>query len=103
MIVSVSFKASDRILLFELKVSNKATKEIFCVGHLLETREKAWLTRFCKEFFLSLPHVDVVSDLRDANARIWVGIQNFADEVLAFGREKFWHLIISTHDLFVEI
>ena len=103
MIVSVSFKASDGILFLELKVSNQAIKKVLCVWHLLETREKAWLTRFRKEFFLSLSHVDVVSDLRDANARIWVGIQDFADEVLAFGGEKFRHLIISAHDLFVQV
>ena len=42
-IVSVSFKASDRILLFELKVAYEATQEIFGVRHLLESREKAWL------------------------------------------------------------
>ena len=102
-IVSVSFEASDGILLFELKVANKATQEILCVRHLLESREKAWLTRFRCEVFLRLPHVDVVSDLRDAYASIWVGVQNFADEVLALGGQKLRHLVIGAHDLFVEV
>ena len=103
MIVSVSFKASDGILFLELKVSNQAIKKVLCVWHLLETREKAWLTRFRKEFFLSLSHVDVVSDLRDANARIWVGIQDFADEVLAFRGQELRHLVVGTHDLLVKV
>ena len=47
MIVSVSFEASDGVLLFELKVANETAKEVFREGHLLKTGEKAWLAWLC--------------------------------------------------------
>ena len=102
-IVSVSFKASDRILLFKLKVTDEAVKQLFCVRHLLQSREKAWLTRFRKNFFLCGSHEWVVSNLRDTYTRFWVCIQNFTDEVLAFWRKKLWHLIICTHDFLIKV
>lgn len=102
-IVSVSFKTSDRILLFKLKVADKTIKKLLGVGHLLETGEKAWLTSLRCEVFLCLSHIDMVSDLRDADARIRIGVQNFANEVLALGGQELGHLVISAHDLFVEV
>lgn len=44
-IVSVSFETSDGVLFFKLKVVDESAEELFCVGHLLKTREKAWLAR----------------------------------------------------------
>ena len=88
MIVSVSFKASDRILFFELKVTDETVEKFFCVRHLLQSREKAWLAGFRLNFFLCGSHEWVVSNLRDAYTRIWICVQNFADEVLALWRKK---------------
>ena len=52
-IVSVSFKASDRILFFELKVADEPAEKVLRVGHLLKTREEAWLTLLRIKFLLS--------------------------------------------------
>ena len=73
-IVSVSFEASDRVLFFKLKVANEPAKKFLSVRHLLETREKAWFTDFCTEFFLCWPHVGMVSNFRDADTGIRVGV-----------------------------
>jgi len=51
-VVSVGFKASDRILFFELKVTDEPVEEVFREGHLLKTGEKARLTRLLTKFLL---------------------------------------------------
>ena len=63
MVVTVCFQASDRVLLFKLKVVYESLEKITRVGHLLKPWEKSWLTRFGKSFFLRSSHVGVVPDL----------------------------------------
>ena len=45
----------------------------------------------------------MVSDLRDADTGVWISVQYFAYEVLAFGGQELRHLVVSTHDLFIQV
>ena len=45
----------------------------------------------------------MVSNVRDSDSSFGVGVQYFGDEVLTLRRQELRHLIISTHDLLVEI
>ena len=45
----------------------------------------------------------MVPDLRYSDSSLWICVQNLLYDVFALGREELWHLVISGHDLLVQI
>ena len=43
-VVAISFKASDRVILFKLEISDQALQQILLEWHLLQAREKSWFS-----------------------------------------------------------
>jgi len=75
-VVSVGLQAPDRVFFFELEIIDESLQELLGVGHLLETREKTGLTRLRGCFFDGISHVNMVSDLRNANTRLGVCVKD---------------------------
>lgn len=103
MVVTVSFEASNRVLLLKLEVIDESLQQFACVGHLLEAWEKPRLASLGQGVLLGSSHVRMVPNLRDPDASLWVRVQNLCDDVFALGGEELWHLVISGHNFLVEI
>lgn len=102
-VVPIGFEASDRVLFFKLEVVDQTLQQILCVGHLLQSREEARLTDLGECVLLGTSHVGMIPDFRNANTGLWVSVQDLLNEVLALWRQEFRHLVVSGHDLFVQI
>ena len=103
MIVAIGLEASDRVLLFELEIVDQSLEQVASVRHLLEAGEQAWLTSLSECFLLSSSHVRMVPDLRYPYTRLWICVQNLLYDVFALGGEELGHLVISGHDLLVQV
>ena len=84
-VVAIGLQAADRVLLLELEVVYEPHEQLSRVGHLLEAGEEAGLARLLHGLFRGLAHVGVLSDVRDADTRLWVCVQDFCNEVFALG------------------
>ena len=102
-VVSVCLQTADRVVFFEAVVFDGLGEQILAVGHLLQTGEEAWLPGPVLEIFDCFSHERVTSNVTDTIARLRVGVQDLRDQVLALLRQEFRHLIISRHDLLVQV
>jgi hypothetical protein len=102
-VMTISFEASDRIIPVEAEVVDQSLQQFLLVRHGLQAWEKTRFPRLGSLLFVSLTHVCMISDLANANTRLWVRVQNPLDKVLAVRREELGHLIVSAHNLFVKV
>lgn len=103
MVVTVGLHAADSVLLLELVVLDQFGQQLTVPRHFLDAREEAGLAGDRLNTDQIGFHVGVVADVLDAEAFLGVRIQNLSYEILALGRQEFGHLVISAHDLFVQV
>lgn len=73
-VVSVRFETAHRVLTLKTIVVNQPLQQVFGVRHGLQTWKEARLMRFSRKFLVRLPHVWVISDLRNSYASFGVRV-----------------------------
>jgi hypothetical protein len=98
--MTVSLKALNRVLCFEIILFHYLLEEVIVVWHLLKTRVESGFP-ICWEAGLLEPRV--LPDRGYGCAFLRIRVQNLGQDVAAFIGDKFWDLIVSAQNLLIKL